>query len=84
MARGWESKSVESQMEDALDRRAVERRPSAGEMAVTAKRNSILLDRTRIQRDLDNARHPRHREMLSEALKHLDAKLADLDADPVS
>lgn len=84
LARGWESKSVESQMEDARERRSAEPRISIEQVELAAKRSSILLDRKRIQREMENARHPRHREMLSEALRHLDEKLAKLETDPVS
>lgn len=79
MARGWESKSVEEQM-DAAEQRARERAApqlSAEEIAVKARRDSLLLDRKRIEQDLARARHPRHREMLQQALAHLDARLAE-------
>ncbi|MDX1980323.1 MAG: hypothetical protein SFV51_08640 [Bryobacteraceae bacterium] len=79
MARGWESKSVEEQM-DAAEQRARERATpqfSAEEIAAKARRDSLLLDRKRIEQDLARARHPRHREMLQQALAHLDARLAE-------
>ena len=75
MARGWESKSIESQIEAAEARRAdATPRLSAEEL----KRNSLLLSRTRILREIAAARHPRHRETLEASLKFLDEKLAEL------
>jgi hypothetical protein len=80
VARGWDSKSVESQIE------AAERRRSPGKSAKTAEqlrreqqRSSIQLSRTRVLHDLEQATHQRHREMLEAALKHLDEQLAALD-----
>ena len=75
MARGWESKSIESQIEAAEARRA-----GTGPVvsAEELKRNSLLLSRTRILREIAAARHPRHRETLEASLKFLDEKLAEL------
>ncbi|HYL34724.1 MAG TPA: hypothetical protein VEV17_02290 [Bryobacteraceae bacterium] len=79
MARGWESKSVESQMEAAeagRAKRAVNTDPAEAERI--RQRGSLLLSRTRVLHDLERARNPRYREMLQAALKHLDEKLAKL------
>ena len=81
MARGWESKSVESQMETAEERRT---RPQA-ETALTpeqarlrVERESLSLSIKRVEQDLQSAPHPRRREQLEAALLHLQQKLADL------
>ena len=81
MARGWESKSVESQIELAESRRPATRGAplSALEVERTKKRDSLLLSRTRVVHDLENAHNPRYREILLAALKHLDGKLSELD-----
>jgi hypothetical protein len=86
MARGWESKSVESQIESAEGRSPPRKQPelTAEQMARKAKRESIELDRKRVLRDLEAARHPRHRAMIQEALAHLDKLLAELGPDSVS
>ena len=80
MARGWESKSIESQIESAESRRSAARAAAIDPLEAERKRQreSLLLSRTRILHDLDQARHPRHRESLNAALKHLDEKLAQL------
>jgi hypothetical protein len=75
MARGWESKSIESQIE------AAEARRSGAGPRVTEKEMqmaSLMLTRTRILREIDAARHPRHRETLEASLKFIDEKLAEL------
>lgn len=79
MARGWESKSVESQIEAAESRKKA--RQAAMDPAQAEKqrqRDSLLLSRTRILHDLEQAHNPRYRETLQAALKHLDQKLAEL------
>jgi hypothetical protein len=80
MARGWESKSIESQIESAEERRAASRAAMKDpvEAERQRQRESLLLQRTRVMHDLEQARHPRHRETLQAALNHLDQKLAEL------
>ncbi|MBM3724444.1 MAG: hypothetical protein FJW40_03325 [Acidobacteria bacterium] len=80
MARGWESKSVESQIEERVQARrdAAATKPTAEAIANQARRQSLELTRTRVANDRAMARHPRHQAQLDEALKHLDAQLAGL------
>ncbi len=80
MARGWESKSVESQMESAEARRAARNTPiDPAQAERNRKRESLQLTRTRILRDLEAAQNPRHREILLAGLKHLDEKISELN-----
>ena len=80
MARGWESKSVESQIEAAESRRVAARAKqiTALEAELIKKRESLLLSRTRVLRDIEAAQNPRYRQILQAALKHLDDKLTEL------
>ena len=80
MARGWESKSVESQVESAETRKATSgARPLTPEQISQRKeRQDLELSRTRILRELDVATNPRHRAQLEAALKFLDDKIAKL------
>lgn len=80
MSRGWESKDVESQMEEAASRRATLRQtpPTAEQIRLQSERQSLELSRTRVVKDLEGATHPRRREQLEAALQHLDRKLAEL------
>lgn len=78
MARGWESKEVESQIEAAEQRRsrpAPEMRTEA-QLAAEARKSALEWERTRIQNEIAAARHPRHRAMLESALRHLEQQLA--------
>ncbi len=81
MARGWESKSVESQMESVEERRKSSQaaRLSAEQIARQRERESIELSRTRVLQDLASATSPRYRELLQKSLKFLDEKIAALD-----
>lgn len=74
MARGWESKSIESQIEEAAGRKEQARRKSE----VDAQRESLMLTRKRVVHDLEAATHPRHRAQMEAALAHLDAQIAQL------
>lgn len=80
MARGWESKDVESQQELAEERRrlAAQPRPSAAEIERQRAIEKLELDRRRVLSDCERARHPRHREQLTQALAHLDQQIASL------
>lgn len=82
MARGWESKEVESQIESAQQRRAAAAAASAltvEEIQLRKDRERIELSRTRVLHDLDAATNPRYRAMLEASLQFLDQKLAELD-----
>jgi hypothetical protein len=81
MARGWESKEVESQIESAAEARRVARETPQLSEAERRKQHEIAglqLSRTRVLHELEAARHLRHREMLEAALRDLDAKIAAL------
>ena len=82
MARGFESKSVQSQWQDAEDRAAerLRKRKAPGEHERDQKRSSLTMSRTRVAHDLEHARTETHRQTLRAALAHLDAQLAALDA----
>jgi len=83
MSRGWESKSVESQIEEAASRRDAARRiqPSPEQIRVESERHSLELSRSRVLKDLESATHPRRREQLQAALLHVEQKLALLNSD---
>jgi hypothetical protein len=80
MSRGWESKDVESQQEEAAAKRSAGRQTplSADELRLQSEQKSLELSRTRVLKDIETASHPRRREQLQAALRHLDQKLADL------
>ena len=84
MARGWESKEVESQIEQAEARVTIRGIPqlSAAELVFIRERESIELSRTRVLSDLEGAKNPRYIEVLQLSLRFLDEKLAALDQSP--
>jgi hypothetical protein len=80
MARGWESKDVESQVQD---RKTVAENSGRGQktdeqVRKDTERNGLELSRTRIMNDLNSATNPHHRKSLEAALAHLDKKIAEL------
>ena len=74
MARGWESKSVESQQTETVAR-SPRRKESHEEIERRQKRESLQLSRARISRELSEARTPVHRAALENALRFLDEEL---------
>ena len=79
MARGWESKSVEAQQEEASRKPAWKPAPTAEQLAARERRHALDLTRKRAQDDLGRATAPAHRQMLEEAIRSLDRQIADLD-----
>jgi hypothetical protein len=81
VARGWESKSVESQIESAESDMASVRKEhlTPAQIESARKKESLLLSRTRILRELQTSRNPRYRALLGEELAFLDAQLKQGD-----
>jgi len=77
MARGWESKGVESQQElrSGADRGEA---LTPEEREVRRKRESLELDRRRVLNDLEAATSPARRAYLERALAFLDGEIAKL------
>jgi hypothetical protein len=77
MARGFESKSVEAQQEEALRRSSAPRKAEVTPEARVAEeqRRGLELTRIRMQRDLSRAVVPAHRRMLEEAIAALDKQI---------
>lgn len=76
MARGWESKSVESQIEDRRNEGPADRRRiEPDERERMQRRESLELSRRRVSRELESARSETHRSALEHALRHLDDEL---------
>jgi hypothetical protein len=81
MARGWESKSVEAQidMADAIRAIAPPKALSPAALEQIRKRESLTLSRTRVVREMESAQNPRYKAVLSKALSDLDAQLKRLE-----
>jgi hypothetical protein len=79
MARGWESKSVEAQMELAANDKPAQALKTADRES-KLKRDSILLSRARVLHEIAECRNQRYKELLVKSLEHLDEKLRELEA----
>ena len=81
MARGWESKAVEDQIEEA-SKRALKK--SAADDLTPEQRarldrlESLRLSRARTLTQLERAIRPAHREMLQGTLRALEAEIDEL------
>jgi hypothetical protein len=78
MARGWESKSVESQQEEATRPRAHKPALTPAQQADEERRRTLVMTRARTLADLGRATSPGHREMLKHAIKSLEEQLSSL------
>lgn len=80
MARGWESKDVESQLDAAEERDRLAKQPklTAEQAARDRERESLELSRKRVLHDIETSKNPGYRATLEAALKHLEDKLAAL------
>ena len=80
MARGWESKSVESQMETSQSKKkdTGKKRVSPEAAAAARKKETLLLARAHLQQQMQLNPHPRRQEMLQSALTDLEKQLAEL------
>lgn len=80
MARGWESKSVESQQDEAHEESVQAAKSRKGVEKHSRERDLLQLARTSITQKLEAAENPRYREQLNQALADLDKQLKALDA----
>ncbi|HXX19344.1 MAG TPA: hypothetical protein VEJ46_08070 [Candidatus Acidoferrum sp.] len=80
MARGWESKSVEGQLQDSQSKSSgtQKRQVAPSEMETRRRREVLLLSRVRVQQDLETSQNPRYRDQLSRALADIESQLAAL------
>jgi hypothetical protein len=81
MARGWESKSVEAQIDAASVPASRDSLPdlTPAQRERLARRSSLLLARARTVKDLESSQHPRYRVILERALADLDTQIAEID-----
>jgi hypothetical protein len=80
MARGWESKSIESQQEEVREESVQAAKSRKGEEKHSRERDLLQLARTSITQKLEATENPRYREQLNRALTDLDKQLKALDA----
>jgi hypothetical protein len=82
MARGWESKSVEDQIEEARRSQGVDegrvQSPEAKERE--RKIESLKLERSRLTEQLNRARSEAHQRMIQQSLEAIEEEIATLIA----
>ena len=79
MARGWESKSVEAQIEESISEPSRTEVPvSAEELQSRNKKGDLLLSRKHMLQQLERSTSERYSEVLRRTLADLDAQLAEL------
>jgi hypothetical protein len=82
MARGFESKMVEFQQEEAARAKTGTQKLTPEERDRIARRQSLELARVRAAADLDRASAPAHKQMLRQAIDALDEQLRALNQTP--
>jgi hypothetical protein len=77
MARGWESKSVADQIEDAELREPKGEPGSVEERERKQRLASLLLSKSRLLQQLERAKHPAHRSVLLNGLKAIEKEIEE-------
>jgi len=80
MARGWESKAVEAQQDEASRQRRTGPPVSAEDAERRAQLTTLTLARARAEADLKVATADAHRSMLEKAIADLDQRIASLSS----
>jgi hypothetical protein len=80
MARGWESKSVEAQMEESVAAEPSKKRAilTAEELRKERRKADLLLSRSRVVQQLAESANERYSELLRRTLAELDSQLTGL------
>jgi hypothetical protein len=84
MARGWESKAVEGQMEDSRKDKEVAAAARAAHSPARAARHSrehenLLLAKTRLMKDIESTQNPRYRQFLETSLAAVEKQLSEME-----
>jgi len=80
MARGWESKSVEDQINQKENPSKTSRQIPRNQAVLREKRDGLMLARARTLNDLQSAHDTRYRALLERTLSHLDGQIAALES----
>ena len=80
MARGWESKGVEGQVQEreTKEDRKNKKQVSQDQVEVRRQRGILMLSRARVEIQLQGAQAERYRDQLMRALADIDSQLAKL------
>lgn len=80
MARGWESKSVEAQIEESIADQAARDKSTLTPEELQRKRRKadLMLSLSRVKQQLEASRDERYSELMRRTLAELDAQIANL------
>jgi hypothetical protein len=81
MAKGWESKAVESQVQDAEPKNGGKRRGSkltASESETKRRLEVLVLSRSRVAKDLESSQNERYKAHLTRALSDIEVQISAL------
>lgn len=79
MAKGWESKSVESQVQDSQSQPDNKKAQlTVAQIEANRRKQVLLLSRARVADDLQSSSDSRYRDQLTRALADLDAQISRL------
>ena len=83
MARGWESKAIEDQISAAEAKEEARAKQALTESEIERRRQkeSLLLERARITREMQEGHKRRYLVLLERALAHVEAELARFEQD---
>ena len=81
MTKAWESKSVESQVQDSQWKGRGKRGVKLTPVQIDARRRRevLILSRSRVERDLQASQDQRYRHLLTRALADIEAQIAALE-----
>ena len=75
MARGWESKSVEAQMEEAAASSTAKPHLSPEQIEARQKRETLILTKKKLEADVERSSSERHKQMLRQAIAEVEKQL---------
>ena len=80
MAKGWESKAVEDQIQESHtpNNENPRKQFTPEQMEAHRRKEVLLLSRARVEKDLTSSQNPRYREQLTKALSDLDMQLSKM------
>jgi hypothetical protein len=82
MARGWQSKAVEAQMDDSGKPKksaAASARQSGRPVHHSRHHEDLLLARTRLLKDIETTENPRYRQFLEASLAAINKQLEETE-----
>ncbi|MGI9103257.1 MAG: hypothetical protein ACR2IF_12540 [Terriglobales bacterium] len=81
MARGWESKSVEAQIESRQPQLVTKKKKArtADQVHNIIEKSNLELARAKVMRELEASQNPRYSEMLKGSLADLERKIGKIE-----